>query len=521
MPLDLPGTAGARPLAPRSSHDAHGGTLRARRLGLESQSEPLVLMHKDCPICRSEGFQARSRIELRHGERSVLATLYQVGDGFLALDEAGLSEIAWTRLEVAEDDEIVAVHPRALESLSAVRAKLYGRRLSQSQLSTIVSDITHERYSDVELAAFVAAFAGQPFDLAETTALTEAMVSAGERLTWTAEQVADKHSIGGLPGNRTTPLVVAIVAAAGITIPKTSSRAITSPAGTADVMETMTSVDIDLGLMKQVVDSTGGCLAWGGSVRLSPADDIIIRIERALDVDCEAQLVASVISKKVAAGATHVLLDIPVGPTAKVRSAEAAETLSANLVAVGERFGLKVSPFITDGSQPIGRGIGPALEAHDVLRVLRNDPEAPEDLRLKAVSLAGRLLSFVLGRDEAEMLARADELLRSGAALEKFMAICTAQGGFKEPPVAPLQSAVSASHSGRVASIDNRLLARAAKLAGAPAAKSAGLVLHVRLGDQVLAGDPLFTLHGEAPGELEYALAFVSANSPIIGISDQ
>ena len=521
MPLEVSGTAGAVPLAPQPGHDAHGATLRVRRLGLESQSEPIVLMHKDCPLCRSEGFQARSRIELRHGERSVLATLYQVGDGFLALDEAGLSEVAWTRLEVAENDEILAVHPRALESLSAVRAKLYGRRLSHSQLSTIISDITHERYSDVELAAFVAAFAGQPFDLAETTALTDAMVSAGDRLAWTAERVADKHCIGGLPGNRTTPLVVAIVAAAGLTIPKTSSRAITSPAGTADVVETMTPVDIDLGLMKEVVDSTGGCLAWGGSVRLSPADDIIIRIERALDVDCEAQLVASVISKKVAAGATHVILDIPVGATAKVRSNEAAEALAANLVAVGAQFGLEVRPFISDGSQPIGRGVGPALEAHDVLRVLRNQPDAPEDLRSKAVALAGQLLSFVLGKDEDEMLERAAELLRSGAALEKFMAICTAQGGFKEPPVAPLQSVVSASHSGRVSSIDNRLLARAAKLAGAPAAKSAGLVLHVRLGDQILAGDPLFTLHGEAPGELEYALAFVSANSTIIGISDQ
>lgn len=521
MPFEAPGSDGARLPGPRTNHDAHGSTLRARRLGLESQSEPIVLMHKDCPVCRSEGFQARSRIELRHGDRSVLATLYQVGDGFLALDEAGLSEIAWTRLEVAEDDAIVAVHPRALESLSAVRAKLYGRRLSRAQLAAIVSDITHERYSDVEIAAFVAAFAGQPFDLAEATALTDAMVSAGGRLSWTAGNVADKHSIGGLPGNRTTPLVVAIVAAAGLTIPKTSSRAITSPAGTADVMETMTNVDIDLPLMREVVERAGGCLAWGGSVRLSPADDIIIRIERALDVDCEAQLVASVISKKVAAGSTHVLLDIPVGPTAKVRSHEAAKALAANLVAVGARFGLKVRPFVSDGSQPIGRGIGPALEAHDVLKVLRNQPDAPDDLRSKAVSLAGQLLSFVLGKDEDEMEEWAAGLLRSGAALDKFMAICTAQGGFKEPPVAPLQAVVSAPRSGRISVIENRLLARAAKLAGAPAAKSAGLVLHVRLGDEVLAGDPLFTLHGEAAGELEYALAYVSANSAIIGISDQ
>lgn len=495
--------------------------LAARRLGLETQTEPVVLMHKDCPVCRSEGFQARSRIELRHGERSVLATLYQVGDGFLNPDEAGLSEAAWNRLGVHEGDLLVVAHPRALPSLASVRARLYGRRLTLAQLGPVIADITGELYSDVELAAFVAAFAGQPFELEEGAALTEAMIAAGDRLTWGAQPIADKHSIGGLPGNRTTPIVVAIAAAAGLTIPKTSSRAITSPAGTADVMETMAPVDIDLARMREVVTSTGGCLAWGGSVHLSPADDIIIRIERALDVDCEAQLVASVISKKVAAGATHVLLDIPVGPTAKVRSAEAAEALAANLVAVGARFGLSVRPYLSDGAQPIGRGVGPALEAHDVLRVLRGAPDAPQDLRNKAVDMASHLLSFVTGEELGEALARADELLSSGAALARFMAICEAQGGFREPPVAPLRAVVTAPTGGRIAMIDNRLLARAAKLAGAPIAGAAGLELHVRLGDHVLAGDPLFTLHGETEGELAYARHYVAANPGIIGIADQ
>jgi thymidine phosphorylase len=315
--------------------------------------------------------------------------------------------------------------------------------------------------------------------------------------------------------------VVAIAAASGLMIPKTSSRAITSPAGTADVIETMTRVDLGLGEMKEVVRRWGGCLAWGGSVRLSPADDIIIRVERVLDVDCEAQLVASVLSKKLAAGATHVLLDIPVGPTAKVRSTESAQALSDNLIAVGERLGLIVKPFLSDGSQPVGRGIGPALEARDVLAVLRNDANAPADLRLKSIQLAAQLLSLVRGCAEDHAIEEATSLLDQGAALKRFLDICEAQGGFGEPPSAPLQVDVVAREGGRITSIDNRLIARAAKLAGAPTAPSAGILMNVRLGDAILEGDCLFTLHAETAGELDYALAFVAANPDMIGISAQ
>jgi thymidine phosphorylase len=495
--------------------------LRAKRLHLESQTEPLVIMHKNCPVCRSEGFRARSRVELKLDDRAVVATLYQLDDGLVAEDEAGLSEAAWRKLRTDDGDVIEAAHPRALASLSAVRAKLYGRRLSAAQLTAVVADITAERYSDVELSAFIAAYAAQPFGLQETASLTSAMVASGKRLNWHAPVVADKHCVGGLPGNRTSPIVVAIAAAAGLLIPKSSSRAITSPAGTADVMATMTNVELSIEAMQSVVEQHGGCLAWGGSLDLSPADDIIIKVERALDVDCEAQLIASVLSKKIAAGSTHVLLDIPVGPTAKVRSSAEGRTLAKNLVAVGKKLGLAVRPSISDGSQPIGRGVGPALEAHDVLAVLRNKSDAPPDLRAKSLALSAELVNFTQGFSLSEAIKRATGLLESGAALKKFLEICEAQGGFREPSLAPLQADVLAAESGRVSAIDNRLLARAAKLAGAPAAPTAGLKLHVDLGQTVLAGDPLFTLHAEAPGELDYALAFVSANPKLIGISAQ
>lgn len=492
--------------------------LRARRLGLETQHEPIVLMHADCPVARSEGFSARAEIELHAGGRSALATLYQVTGDMIATDQVGISEPVWRRLQVAEGDEIAVSHPRPLTSMSLVRAKVYGHRLDQSRLRAIVGDIAAERYSDVQLAAFITAFSSQPADLREMTALTRAMVEVGDRLAWDSPIVVDKHSVGGLPANRTTPIIVAIVAAAGLVIPKTSSRAITSPAGTADAMETMTPVDLDIPAMRKVVEREGGCIVWGGSVRLSPADDILIRVERALDLDSSAQLVASVLSKKIAAGSTHVLIDLPVGPTAKVRTAGEAAELGDYLVAVAAEFGVRVRPTVTDGTQPVGIGIGPALEARDVLAVLRREAEAPQDLRNRAVELAGAIIELGGAAPQGMGGQAAAEILDDGRALAKFMAICAAQGGFREPPLAPLRRVLEAGRSGTVTAIDNRSLARLAKLAGAPRSSAAGLEIHVKLGQSVAPGQKLMTLHGESRGELDYALAFADATPDIVRI---
>lgn len=492
--------------------------LRAKCLALYTHREPIVLMHADCPVARSEGLTARAQVELRANGRAAIATLYQVRGDILKADEVGLSDNVAHRLKVVDGDEIKIRHPQPLESMSAVRAKVYGHRLGGSELEAIIQDIAAERYSDVQLAAFVSAFSGEPAQQEEMVALTRAMVQAGDRLTWPGSPIMDKHCVGGLPANRTTPIIVSIVAAAGLVIPKTSSRAITSPAGTADAMETMAPVDLNLVAMRRVVDREGGCIVWGGSVRLSPADDILIKVERALDIDSSSQLVASVLSKKIAAGSSHVVLDVPVGPTAKVRSPQHAAELCDHLVAVATAFGLKARPVVTDGTQPVGCGVGPALEARDVLSVLRGAPAAPGDLRARAIRLAGALLEFGGAASDGIGEQRASEILSDGRALAKFMAICEAQGGFREPTVAPLQHTIEARDPGLVQEIDNRLLARAAKLAGAPESPSAGLELHVKVGNAVERSQPVMTLHGENAGELGYALAFAKANPDIIQV---
>jgi len=492
--------------------------LRAMRLRLYAQHQLIAVMRRDERVCRAEGLASRSQVEIGAGGRRIQALLYQLDGDLLQPGMIALSETAWQQLDLREGDTVRVRHPPVLESLAGVRGRLYGRRLEAAAMTAIVGDVAAGRYSDVHLAAFLTATAALPLDEEETYLLTRAMVDVGERLHWDAPIVLDKHCIGGLPGNRTSPLVVAIVAACGLIMPKTSSRAITSPAGTADTMETLAPVELDSATLRRVVAAEGGCLAWGGAMQLSPADEVFVRIERELDIDTEGQLIASVLSKKIAAGSTHVVIDIPVGDTAKVRTREAGDALAQRLHAIGARFGLAVYSIVSDGSQPVGRGLGPALEARDVLAVLRNLPAAPADLRERAVTLAGAALEIGGKAAPGQGARLAGEVLADGRAWAKFQRICAAQGGLREPPVAAYRRPLKASRDGRVGAIDNRRLSRLAKLSGAPEVAAAGVLLQVRLGDVVTAGQPLLTVHAESPGELDYAFDYLRRSPDLIRI---
>jgi len=492
--------------------------LLARRAGIDTYQQSVVYMRSDCAVCRAEGFQSQAQVEVIANGRHLFAILHQVNGDWLRNDEIALSEAAWNLMGATEGEELVVRHPPILGSLAHLRSKVHGGRLDYAPLRALMEDVSHGRLPDIHLASFVTVCAGRGLDLDETVALTRAMVDVGERIDWGASPVMDKHCIGGLPGNRTTPLVVSIVAACGVLMPKTSSRAITSAAGTADMMETLAPVDLSLSSMRRVVEREGGCIVGGSAMRLSPADDVLIRVERPLGIDSEGLMVASILSKKAAMGSQRVLIDIPVGPLAKVRSDDAAGQLSRSLVTVGAALGLQVRTVFTDGSQPVGRGVGPALEAMDVMAVLERQADAPQDLRERALLLAGFILEMAGKAAAGAGQAMAREALDGGRALAKFIAICEAQGGLRVPPKAAHMHCVTAPADGLVSAIDTRLVARMAKLAGAPRDPAAGATMHVRVKDRVELGQPLFTLHSQSLGELQYALSFVRSQLPIVGI---
>lgn len=488
-----------------------GGALTARRVGIDTYRENVAYLRRDCPVYRAEGFQALSKVEVTAvggGERrSILAVVNVVDDTRLLGEcELGLSEEAFVYLGIEEGAPVAIAHAEIPASIRSLKRKIAGERLTHDELHAIVRDIARHRYSKIELAAFVVATNQFELDRDEVLYLTEAMVDVGRRLDWDEQPVVDKHCIGGLPGNRTSMVVVPIVAAHGMLIPKTSSRAITSPAGTADTMECLARVDLPFERMREIVHAHRGCLAWGGRAALSPADDVLISVERPLSIDSPGQMVASILSKKVAAGSTHLVLDIPLGPTAKVRHMDDAQRLKKLFEYVGRRLGLTLDVVITDGRQPVGRGIGPALEARDVLQVLANEPNGPIDLRNKALRLAGRVLEFDRDVRGGDGFAVARDILDSGRALTKLNAIIDAQGRAAElPPLARLAHVVESPAAGSVTAIDCERMARIARLAGAPKVKGAGVDLLKKLGDGVERGEPLYRIHADTPTELAFA----------------
>ena len=437
----------------------------------------------------------------------------------IKLGELGVYKDAFYKLGFKEGHSISLSPAPKPDSLKYVRKKFLGERLTESEFKEIVQDITLNKYTDIESTYFVLGCSAHPLNDEEVIGLTKAMVSVGKQLDFRTKDrkiVVDKHCVGGIPGNRTTMIVVPIIAAAGLTIPKTSSRAITSPAGTADTMEVLANVDLDITQMHKCVEHTGGCMVWGGALDLSPADDAIIYVEHPLEIDSEGQMIASIMSKKKSVGSTHVLIDIPYGKNAKVQDLKSAKRLKKRFEKVAKALGMIVEVLITDGSEPIGNGIGPLLESEDVLMVLKNSSECPIRLKEKSLLLAGKILEMGKICNSGKGYSRAKDILEFGLAHKKFEEIIEFQGRKKKTPRAKYILDIVANEGGIVREIHNKKIASLAFLLGAPKDKASGLYIRKNVGDKVKRGEILFSLYSNSNLKLKFAKIRVDEDSPYI-----
>lgn len=422
----------------------------------------------------------------------------------------GLFEEVLDALHAKNGDKVKLDIAEKPESVTYIRKKLDGKRLTPKEIKIIVEDIVNNRLTDVELTSFVTAGYTRGMSMKEIVALTKAMADTGETLKFNKYPVVDIHSIGGVPGNRTTMIVVPILVAAGCIVPKTSSRAITSPAGTADTMEVLAPVSMSMSKLKKIIDDVGGFIIWGGAVNLAPADDRIIHVEHPLSIDAEGQMLASIMAKKSSVGATHLLMEIPIGRGTKVGTKRQAKHLSKHFAELGHALGIKVKTIITDSSEPIGNGIGSVLEARDVLWTLKCDKRTPPDLVKKSIWMAGLMLEFVGKARKGTGYSMAHRLLTTGAAYGAMTRIVEAQGG-KMPEPETLKPAertyvYRAEKAGRIRTIENSSIAKIARMAGAPVDSDAGIYLHKHCGSQVKKGEPILTIYARSAHKLGYAV---------------
>ncbi len=458
-----------------------------------------ILNQKDA---KTLDLHSADRILVKHDSKSITCIL-DISESKKAVPEGsiGLFEEVLDYLGVKRGALVEVKFTGKPESVKHIRDKLFGKELNYTELYHITDDITHDRLTDIEKTYFVAASFTHGLSVKEIIALTKAMVQTGKRLKFSGITL-DKHCIGGVPGNRTTMIVIPIIAAAGYTIPKTSSRAITSPAGTADTMECLAKVEMPEAKIRQVVKKTGACIVHGGSINLAPADDKIIEVEHPLSIDAEGQLLASVMAKKHSVSANHVLIDIPMGKSTKARNIKEANHLKKMFELIGKKLGMNVKVAITDGSHPIGNGIGPLLEAEDVMAVLRNDPLAPVDLKEKSLMLAGLLLEMVSKCRKGEGLKKAREILENRKALAKMNEIIAAQGKQQKLELGKYRYPLHSRKSGKIVEIDNDVIAKIARVAGTPDDKGAGLYLSKKINEKVKKGDLLYTVYAESEFKL-------------------
>jgi putative thymidine phosphorylase len=474
----------------------------------------VALLHKK--DAKLMDLHSGERILLKKGHHNITCILdiYE-GKKYLAPGKIGLFEEVLKRLDVRRGAEIEVDFAGKPESVKHIRAKWYGKKLNYKELYHIMDDITHDRLTDIEKTYFVSAGFIEGWSKDEIVDMTRAMVETGYKMKIPGVTL-DKHCIGGVPGNRTTMIVIPIVAAAGYVIPKTSSRAITSPAGTADTMECLANVELTEKKIKQVIKKTGACIVHGGSMNLAPADDKIIEVEHPLSIDAEGQLLASVMAKKYSVSANHVLIDIPVGKDVKVKNRKHANALKHQFEWVGKQLKMNVKVVITDGSHPIGNGIGPFLESQDVLAVLRRDILSPPDLRKKSLYLAGVMLEMTGKCKKGRGYKLATELLDSGKAYKKMQDIISAQGKRRWPKMGREIYHVESSKMGHVREINNTIIAKIARIAGAPVDKGAGIYLSKRVPDLVKKKELLYTVYAENKVKLSLAIEYLKENNGFV-----
>ena len=475
--------------------------LIARLYDVDS-SEPRVIVHED--DCKELGVKEMDRVRLDATSSHVIVV--SISDSMVKQGEIMIPKATLSKIGAKEGKELEVVYSPKPESVRNIRKKMDSVKLTKDEINEIVFDILENKLSRIEISAWLTALYINGMDNEEIANFTASMVNTGEKIVFDRTPVFDFHSLGGVPGNKVTPIVVSIVAAAGFMIPKTSSRAISSACGTSDFVEVFCNVELDAAKLKSISETVGGVLAWGGSMNIAPVDDMVIDIEYPLGINPRAQMLASILSKKLAIGATHLLVDIPMGSGTKVKTLEEAREYARDLMELGTILGMRTECAITYGDQPVGNAIGPALEARECIRILEGNAH-PASVVEKACDLAGMILEMG-GIPDGPSKAR--EILSSGRALAKFREIVEAQDGKKgitseDIPMGKFVHDVKAVRSGYVHAINNKDLVTIARAAGAPSDKGAGILLFRKKGQRAEKGETLFQIFADNQAKADRA----------------
>lgn len=494
--------------------------LRARKIDLSSNHKKTIIINHRKALEEAITTDTKLEISKPNSKKKFIVNV-DITEKLVSHHEIGISNSLWEKINVHEGEIIEVNFLSQPKSILSIRKKLLGKELNYNEIKSILEDIVSGRLGTIEATYFAACGFNPGFNDKELYYLTKAMAYTGDVFKWPYEKVVDKHSIGGLAGKGITPILVSIISSLGLVIPNTSTRSITSPAGTTDVMEVLCNMVYSKEEIEDLIRRNNACIVWGGGLDLAPADEALIDIEKPLGIELYDKFIVSIMAKKVAIGLTHLVLDIPYGPDTKVHHSEDVHMIQKKFESIAEKFGIKIKVVTRHAIGPDGRGIGPVLEAIDLLKVLlqRDDRYLPlEDVSLM---LAGELLELCGEAKPGKGYEKAKKELQSGRAYKTFQKIIAAQGG--NPNVQPedlrpgqYQCDITADHDGVVTDIENHLIKDLAHSLGAPNIKSAGIYLHKQVGETVSKGEKLFTIYSTSDKRVHLACEILKYKNIVI-----
>jgi len=464
------------------------------------------------------GVYQMDRIRISINGQSQIA-IVKSSEEFIETGYIGVSPEIIKILSLKNGDIVSVTYAEKPQSVSIIKDKMDKKQLTTEDFTSIINDIESNKLSSVELTAFVSALYINGMDIEEIKSLAIEMAKSGKKLNLKNKPVFDKHSLGGVPGNKISLLIVPIVAAAGLTIPKTASRAITSACGTADIMEVLAPVTFNTNQIEEIVNKVGGIIAWGGGANLAPVDDFLIQIEHHLSINPRSLAIASIMAKKLAASVNFVVIDLPMGHGTKISNFEDAKKFAHDFIELGEKLNIDVECVVTYGDKPIGRAIGPVLECKEALKVLETG-EGPSSLIEKVTEIAGIILEAggIVTRGFGK--ERALDYLKNGKAHKKMLEIIEAQGG--DPNVTSdsikygtFSQIIISNSDGYCTHINNNSITQIAKVAGSPKDKGAGLFLHVSKGMKIKKGQHLYEIYSNSENNLIQAVQLANRLRPI------
>lgn len=468
--------------------------LKLKYLPVKSFGENLAYIHKNCSLYKVDDINKVTKLEIHKGSKTIFAFLQIVEDDVLALDEIGLNEDAFKALNMSEGTEVYVSMAAPSLSTQSLRRKIAGEILTSSEYMDIIKDIASGRYSKMDIAAFLVACTSS-MSATELVSFTEALV-AQKVLHWDEKSmVVDQHCLGGVPANKTDLVILAIVSAYGLPMAKTCIRSLTSCAGVADTMGVLANVDYNTSKFQKLVRANNGAIVNYDVLEETKVNHLLHDVRSQLGINQNELVIASILAMMISSGVSHLVLDVPVGENARVHSTNEAIRIRKQVEYIGDMLGLSIDVVITDGSEPIGNGIGAVLEARDVMKILRNKEDAPIDLKEKSLFLAGRVLEFDPQLRGGQGYAVAKEILENGRALEAFQRIVNAQGVHEVPALGQYVREVVAPYDGIVSAVNNTIINKIGVYAGATQCLGSGVDLHKKIGDKVKAGDVLYTIY--------------------------